>query len=172
LRAPLAALALFTALPAHASIFTGETLDAVANGISWVVLVLVPVIVIALFWIVHVMPEKIAHKRHHPQAQAIHTLCLLSLVFGGLLWPIAWLWAYTKPVAYRMAYGTDKADSYHLELAGKANAGTLSEAEVAHLRDELDAMERRGALPPTLNRLREQLDAMPLPAPKPAERNA
>ena len=28
----------------------------------------------------------------------IRTLCLLSLVFGGLLWPIAWLWAYTKPV--------------------------------------------------------------------------
>ena len=51
------------------------------------------------------MPEKIAHKRHHPQLEAIKTLCLLSLVFGGLLWPIAWLWAYTKPVGYKLAYG-------------------------------------------------------------------
>jgi hypothetical protein len=25
-----------------------------------------------------------------------------------LLWPIAWLWAYTKPVMYKLAYGTDK----------------------------------------------------------------
>jgi hypothetical protein len=28
-------------------------------------------------------------------------------VFGGLLWPLAWLWAYSKPVFYKMAYGTD-----------------------------------------------------------------
>jgi hypothetical protein len=172
LRALLVALGLSAALPAHASIFTGETLDAVANGISWVVLVVVPIIAIAVFWIVHVMPEKIAYKRHHPQAQAIHTLCLLSLVFGGLLWPIAWLWAFTKPTAYRLAYGTDKAESYHLELADRARAGTLSEAELVHLREELEAIRRRGALPPTLNRLREQLDAMPLAAPKPAERDA
>ena len=74
---------------------------------------------------VHVLPEKIAHKRHHPQKDAIHTLCLLSLVFGGLLWPIAWLWAYTKPVGYRLAYGTEKHDDYYLELGEKAKAGEL-----------------------------------------------
>ena len=164
LRTPLGALALFAALPAHASLFTGDTLDAVANGIAWVVLVVVPIIGIAVFWIVHVMPEKIAHKRHHPQVAAIHTLCLLSLVFGGLLWPIAWLWAFTRPTAYRLAYGTDKHESYHLEMADQARAGTLSEAELAHLRDELDAMERRGALPPALSGLRRQLDGMPLAA--------
>ena len=57
------------------------------------------------------MPEKIAEKRHHPQKDAIHTLCLLSLAFGGLLWPLAWLWAYTKPVLHKMAYGTDVDES-------------------------------------------------------------
>jgi hypothetical protein len=62
---------------------------------------------IAVFWIVHILPEKIAEKRKHPQAKAIQTLCLLSLVFGGLLWPIAWLWAYSKPVLYKLA-GTDR----------------------------------------------------------------
>ena len=89
-------------------------------------------------------------------------LCLLSLVFGGLLWPIAWLWAYTRPTAYRMAYGTDKHEDYHLEMAAKARAGKLSETELAHLRDELDAMQARGALPAELKDMREQLDAMPL----------
>ena len=122
--------------------FSGDTLDAVADGIAWFVLAVVPLLVIALFWIVHVMPEKIAYKRHHPQAQAIHTLCLLSLVFGGLLWPLAWLWAYTKPTAYRLAYGTDKAASYHLALAELAAEGKLSESELAHLRAELDAMQQ------------------------------
>ena len=69
--------------------------------LAWFVLIFVPIGAIVLFWMVHVLPEKIAHKRHHPQRDAIQTLCLLSLVFGGLLWPIAWLWAYTKPVAYQ-----------------------------------------------------------------------
>ena len=119
LRLALAGGALSATAPAHASMFSGDTLDAVANGIAWFVLAVVPLLVIALFWIVHVMPEKIAHKRHHPQAEAIHTLCLLSLVFGGLLWPLAWLWAYTKPIAYRVAYGTDKHENYHLEMARK-----------------------------------------------------
>jgi CBS domain containing-hemolysin-like protein len=171
-RIALAALALLAASPAHASLFSGDTLDAVANALSWVVLAIVPIIGIALFWIVHVMPEKIAHKRHHPQVDAIHTLCLLSLVFGGLLWPIAWLWAYTRPIGYRAAYGTDKHESYHLEMAGKARAGTLSAAELAHLRDELDSMEMRGALPPSLTGVRAQLDAMPIAAPQAAEGNA
>lgn len=172
-RLPAAAASLCTALPAQASLFSGDALDAVANGIAWFVLAFVPILVIALFWIVHVMPEKIAYKRHHPQAQAIHTLCLLSLVFGGLLWPLAWLWAYTKPIGYRMAYGSDKGHSYHLEMAEKAEAGLLSENELAHLRDELDAMAARGSLPAELKGLREQLDAMPLPPPpKPAEGSA
>ena len=97
---------------AHASMFQGETLDSIANGISWVVLVIAPIIGITVFWLVHVMPEKIAHKKKHPQTHAIQCLCLLSLCFGGLLWPLAWLWAYTKPVLHKMAYGTDVDESH------------------------------------------------------------
>jgi len=93
---------------AHASIFKGEALDTVANVMSWVVLIVVPIVLIAVFWLLHILPEKIAERRHHPQTAAIQTLCLLSLFFGGLLWPLAWLWAYSKPVLYKMAYGTDK----------------------------------------------------------------
>ena len=59
---------------------------------------------------------------------------------GGMLWPIAWLWAFTKPVAYRMAYGTEKHEDYYRETVEKAHAGELLEHELAHLRDELDAM--------------------------------
>jgi len=173
-RGALAALALLAASPAHASLFSGDALDAVANGIAWVVILIVPAIAIAVFWIVHVMPEKIAYKRHHPQAQAIHTLCLLSLVFGGLLWPLAWLWAYTKPTAYRLAYGTDKAGSYHLALADQAAEGKLTPAELAHLRAELEMMRKRGALPPELHDLEGRLDALPpaLPVARPAEGTA
>jgi len=161
-RALLVLLLSAAALPAQASMFKGDTLDAVANGLAWFILCTVPIAAIAAFWMVHVMPEKIAHQRHHPQTKAIQVLCLLSLVFGGLLWPIAWLWAYTRPTAYRMAYGTDKHEDYHLDMAAKAREGKLSDVELAHLRDELDSMQERGSLPPELTGLRAQLDALPL----------
>src|SRR5712671_4975079 len=103
----------FLALPsrAQASLFHGETLDSIANGIAWVVLIIAPIIGITAFWLVHILPEKIAEKKKHPQTHAIQCLCLLSLCFGGLLWPLAWLWAYTKPVLHKMAYGTDVDES-------------------------------------------------------------
>lgn len=98
---------LMLAQPAHAALFKGEALDKVAEAVSWIAIIIVPITLVVVFWLVHILPEKIAEERKHPQAKAIQTLCLLSLFFGGLLWPIAWIWAYTKPVLYRMAYGTD-----------------------------------------------------------------
>jgi CBS domain containing-hemolysin-like protein len=145
------------AAPASASLLSGEAVDTAASVIAWVVLCFVPIVVIVLFWLVHVMPEKIAEKRHHPQKDAIHTLCLLSLAFGGLLWPLAWLWAYTKPVGYRLAYGTEKHDDYYLELGDKAKAGELLHEDIVHLRQELDAMAAKGTLPATLKALRGEL---------------
>jgi hypothetical protein len=130
-----------------------------ATGLAWFVVFLVPIVGIVLFWMVHVLPEKIAHKRHHPQRDAIKMLCLLSLVFGGMLWPLAWLWASVKPVGYRAAYGTDKHEDYFHEQSEKAHAGELLEHEIAHLREELDEMDARGALTVELKQLRRNLDA-------------
>src|SRR3954453_6542559 len=98
--------------PAHAdaSIFKGETLDKVADVLTWVVLIIAPLVGIAVFLLIHILPEKIAEKKEHPQTKAIQCLCLLSLVFGGMLWPLAWLWAYTRPVLHKLAYGTDRLE--------------------------------------------------------------
>ena len=148
--------------PARASFLSGEALDTMADILAIVVLFIVPAGAIVLFWIVHVLPEKIAHKRHHPQRDAITTLCLLSLVFGGLLWPLAWIWAYTKPIGYRLAYGTDRHPEYYDEMADKYRDGRLAEAEAVHLREELEAMEARGALPPRLRTLKDELSRLRL----------
>ncbi len=155
----VAALAVLVPPIAHASFLPPEMMDTAAMYLAWFIIVVVPIGAIVLFWLVHVLPEKIAHKRHHPQRDAIHTLCLLSLAFGGLLWPIAWLWAYTKPVAYRVAYGTEKHDDYYHELGEKAQAGDLLEHELAHLREELDAMAAKGTLSAELKVLRRDLAA-------------
>jgi hypothetical protein len=136
---------LFLGLPssAHASLFHGETLDSIANGISWVVLIIGPIIGIAVFWMVHILPEKIAEKKRHPQAKAIQCVCLLSLCFGGILWPLAWLWAYTKPVLHKMAYGTDVGEGH-----GHAGEEVIEEEkEIEKLRArvaELEAKTRSG----------------------------
>ena len=139
--APLITLALL-ALPAraHASLFHGETLDSIANGISWFVLIIAPIIGIAIFWLVHILPEKIAEKKKHPQTKAIQCLCLLSLCFGGLLWPLAWLWAYSKPVLHKLAYGTDVDETVgHLkeDVAKEESEVERLRARVVELETEL-----------------------------------
>src|SRR5262245_22850101 len=75
---------------AQASIFKGETLDKVADVLTWIVLVIAPIVGITVFLLIHILPEKIAERKGHPQTKAIQCLCLLSLVFGGMLWPLAW----------------------------------------------------------------------------------
>ncbi len=155
--AALALAALAFAPSAHASFLPPELMDKAAMGLAWFVVVFVPIGGIVLFWMVHVLPEKIAHKRHHPQTDAIKTLCLLSLVFGGLLWPLAWLWAYVKPVTYKAAYGTDKHDDYFHHMGQMALAGQLDQDEVDHLREELDGLAERGSLSAALKKLRRDL---------------
>ena len=131
----------FLALPsrAHASFLHGETLDTVANVIAWFAFIIVPPVLIVVFLLVHILPEKVAEKRRHPQLGAIKCLCLLSLCFGGLLWPIAWLWAYTKPVLHKMAYGTDVDDSHEKPAGEKSATSELEQlrARVAELEAEI-----------------------------------
>ena len=153
--------ALLAALPAQASFMQGETLEKAANVIAIVVICLVPIIGIVVFWLVHILPEKIAHKNHHPQTKAIQVLCLLSLVFGGLLWPLAWLWAYTKPVLHKMAYGTDKADDYYEELEAKGAAAAVDlQHDVAQLRTDLERLMAQGGAPAELGAIRDRLAAL------------
>jgi hypothetical protein len=153
-----ALLALVLPSTAHASFLPPEMMDTAATYVAWFVIIVMPIAGIVLFWLVHILPEKIAHKRHHPQKDAIQTLCLLSLVFGGLLWPLAWLWAYTKPTGYRLAYGTDKGDEYFVEMAEAAHAGKLPPADMKFIRDELDVIAARGAMPIELHHARARIN--------------
>jgi len=139
---------------ARASLLSPEAEDSVATFLALFVLFVVPVALIVLFWMVHVLPEKIAHKRHHPQLDAIRTLCLLSLVFGGLLWPLAWIWAYTRPVMHKMAYGTDKAD----HDADEAHEVVATTGHGLH--DRLARLEQRGVPASELRALRAALEAL------------
>ena len=156
------AIVVILSLPgtAHASFLSPELEDKLANFLAIFILFVVPVVLITLFWMVHVLPEKIAHKRHHPQFEAIRTLCLLSLVFGGLLWPLAWIWAYTKPVVHKLAYGTDKA-SHEEDAEGAAwDEGNVVGEEGLALHHRLARLEERGIPASELKVLRADLEAL------------
>jgi len=72
-------------------------------------------------------------------------------------------------VTYQLAYGTEKHDDYFHEMGAKAKAGELLEHELAHLREELDAMNAKGTLNANLKALRRDLAAAtPAPAVPPA----
>ena len=156
-----ALLALLFSFPstAEASLFSPEVEDKLATILALVVIFIVPVVLIVLFWMVHVLPEKIAHKRHHPQFEAIRTLCLLSLVFGGLLWPFAWIWAYSKPVVYKLAYGTDRLP-HGEEEPYPGEPAQVTAGSAAGLSDRLARLEQRGVPAAELKTLRADLEAI------------
>ena len=70
--------------------------------LSWLALVVILALV-ALFVVVFVelakWPKKIAEKREHPQADAIHMLSWLGLLFtAGAGWIVAMVWASAGPL--------------------------------------------------------------------------
>jgi len=160
-------LAGLLATPSAAFAMSGALADSVAGFMAWVVMLVVPGALIYLFWMVHILPEKIAEKNGHPQKDAIHMICLLSLVFGGLLWPIAFIWAKSKPVLHKMAYGTDKHADFKPATAAEAEAaaavvvakplGEIRQEDLAQLRAQLDTLEQRAPLPPELVAIRTKL---------------
>ena len=133
----------FLALPssAHASFLSGDTLDSVCEFLAWLALIIAPIIGITVFWLVHILPEQIAEKKHHPQVKAIKCVVLLSLVFGGMLWPFAWLWAYTKPVLHKMAYGTDVGEGHGDEKGAQETDD--EELELQQLRRRVAELETK-----------------------------
>jgi len=142
-----------------ASFLSPELEDKLATIIALFVIFVVPAVLVALFWMVHILPEKIAHNRHHPQFEAIRTLCLLSLVFGGMLWPIAWIWAYTKPVMHKIAYGTDRA-SHEIDEEGSAWDAPAKQAAVLSLNKRLARLEAAGVPADELTTIRADIEAL------------
>lgn len=136
----------FRALIAICALHSGQALassgleDKIADVVVWFVVILVPIVGVTVFWILHIWPEKVAEKKHHPQAAAIQALCLMSLVFGGLLWPLAMLWAYMKPMEFRLARDEDDPNPGDRLKRLPARA---DEVEVTSLRDHVAALQAR-----------------------------
>ena len=49
------------------------------------------------------LPGQLAHKWNHPQAGAINAMSWIGIATGGLLWPVAFIWAFTTPFGVKSA---------------------------------------------------------------------
>lgn len=63
---------------------------------AWIVLVVLIITVIAGFLVLAMLPGKIAKQRGHPQHEAINVAGWLGAILGGVFWPFALIWAFTK----------------------------------------------------------------------------
>ena len=64
---------------------------------GFTILVILVLIGIWVFVELAKFPGTKARDRNHPQAEAINVLGWLGLLFGGIPWLIALVWAYTVP---------------------------------------------------------------------------
>ena len=86
---------------------------------GFVILVILVLIGIWLFVELAKLPGQKAKERGHPQQEAINVLGWLGLLFGGVPWLIALVWAY-----FRSPLVTDEAQSAQEETnAALENAG-------------------------------------------------
>lgn len=78
------------------------------------------------------LPGNIARRRGHPQADAITAAGWVGIASMGILWPIAFVWAFLRPVDGAVAQAPQEAgpskpfDEIHARLAALESAvGTL-----------------------------------------------
>jgi hypothetical protein len=77
---------------------------------GFIILLLLGLLMLWLFVEIGGFPGKKAKERNHPQAEAITVLGWLGLLFGGVGWVIAIVWAYTKPVFVPVPQGSAVSD--------------------------------------------------------------
>jgi len=97
---------------------------------TWIVFLITISVIIGIIVFMGLWPGRIANTRQHPQAEAITIGSWVCLVFGGVMWPLILIWAYTKPGA------TPKPTN-------NSSDTTILAQKVALLQTRLDELERQ-----------------------------
>lgn len=104
------------------------------NYLSLVILLIGLTLIFYTFIYIHDIPYNIAKKRNHPQKEAIHYACWISLFTLHAIWPIVFVWAIIdhKPIPVRIADG---------------ESDTGLQDRLAALESRLNQLEGRGTAP-------------------------
>lgn len=80
---------------------------------AWIVLFVILGSALVVFVVLGTMPGKVAVKRNHPQADAINVASWLSLIVGGVAWPLVMTWAYLNPVSDDIRKSKSSLENQH-----------------------------------------------------------
>ena len=89
-------------------------LDAFAFVVFAVLIFVAVIIVVSL----GKLPGQLARKWGHPQAAAINAMSWIGIATGGLLWPIAFIWAFTSRWSPRRSGTRPSQGRHHEERTG------------------------------------------------------
>ena len=92
---------------------------------SLIILLVLLATVVAVWVTLGMYPGKIARERNHPQAEAIAVCGWWGVITLGLLLPVAWIWAYSNPMA-ESGSTNDARDTGSTSQDTKGNGGVAS----------------------------------------------
>jgi uncharacterized membrane protein len=61
---------------------------------AWFVLIILIVAAVVIIAVLGALPGRVARARKHPHADAVSVAGWLGLLFLGVFWPLAMVWAY------------------------------------------------------------------------------
>ena len=76
-----------------------------------IILAVLALTLVGVWVLLGMMPGRIARRRNHPQADAVGVCGWWGVITMGLLLPLAFIWAYYKPVVDRDTEAIEAADS-------------------------------------------------------------
>jgi len=94
------------------------TLDAFAFVVFAVLIAVAVIIIVSLGQ----LPGRLARQWDHPQASAVSVASWIGIATGGLLWPLALIWAFITPS--RAAHG----EANMINTAGVSEAASTESA--------------------------------------------
>jgi hypothetical protein len=74
-----------------------ETAFGVLDAFAFVVFAVLIFVAVIIAVALGKLPGELAGKWGHPQAAAINVMSWIGIATGGLLWPVALIWAFTNP---------------------------------------------------------------------------
>ena len=84
---------------------------------SLIVLTAILLTVLAVIVFLGMLPGKVATQRNHPQVDAVRMAGWIGILAGGILWPLAFIWAFYRSPADSTAALRDRVKELEGELA-------------------------------------------------------
>ena len=78
---------------------------------AWIVLLLMIGLIVAVFFVLAMLPGKIAKERNHPQHEAVNVAGWLGALALGVFWPLALVWAFYVAPGQKLPETADEGDA-------------------------------------------------------------